>query len=56
MRRIARMISFGAAAALWSPSIDCAAGESEMDLTERRKRGLGLTRPELSVVLAYSKI
>jgi len=26
------------------------------ELAERRKRGLGLTRPELSVVLAYSKI
>jgi glutamate dehydrogenase len=26
------------------------------ELAERRKRGVGLTRPELSVVLAYSKI
>jgi glutamate dehydrogenase len=29
---------------------------SDEELNERRKRGLGLTRPELSVVLAYSKI
>ena len=29
---------------------------ADEELAERRKRGLGLTRPELSVVLAYSKI
>ncbi|MBX5462734.1 MAG: NAD-glutamate dehydrogenase [Steroidobacteraceae bacterium] len=29
---------------------------SDEELAERRKRGLGLTRPELSVVLSYSKI
>jgi glutamate dehydrogenase len=29
---------------------------SDDELTERRKRGIGLTRPELSVVLSYSKI
>jgi glutamate dehydrogenase len=29
---------------------------SDEELTERKKRGLGLTRPELAVVLAYSKI
>ncbi|MEJ1961385.1 MAG: NAD-glutamate dehydrogenase [Gammaproteobacteria bacterium] len=29
---------------------------TDEELTERRKRGLGLTRPELSVVLSYSKI
>jgi glutamate dehydrogenase len=29
---------------------------TDEELAERRKRGLGLTRPELSVVLSYSKI
>ena len=29
---------------------------SDDELTERRKRGLGLTRPELAILLAYSKI
>jgi glutamate dehydrogenase len=29
---------------------------ADEEFAERRKRGLGLTRPELSVVLAYSKI
>ncbi len=29
---------------------------ADEELAERRKRGLGLTRPELAVVLAYSKI
>jgi glutamate dehydrogenase len=29
---------------------------TDEELAERKKRGLGLTRPELSVVLAYSKI
>jgi glutamate dehydrogenase len=29
---------------------------SDEELAERRKRGVGLTRPELAVVLAYSKI
>ena len=29
---------------------------TDEELAERRKRGLGLTRPELAVVLAYSKI
>jgi glutamate dehydrogenase len=29
---------------------------SDDELTERRKRGVGLTRPELAILLAYSKI
>jgi glutamate dehydrogenase len=29
---------------------------SDEDLAERRKRGIGLTRPELAVLLSYSKI
>src|SRR6202044_546783 len=29
---------------------------TEAELTERKSRGLGLTRPELSVLLSYDKI